>query len=488
MRAAIFALLLAGCYSPSTPSGAYTCGANNGCPSNQTCVCGLCVTNPADAVCALTVDVGSAPISIAEHATFPVTITAQNANGSTSAGYNGTVALSFELPDHSTWCDVSPAQVQLQNGTATVNVSLNRETTPPQQPALTARFLSVSGSAATITVVAPPLTRDTNPVVAPLSGGSTFGWGHGAVFTPNVSKSGGAYTMYFGSNITPAAGTSIGVASSTDGINFTPTSAPIIPGDANHLYTMPSMYAAPDGIAVLVSDAPSADVMRDGATIARSVSPDGKTGFSKPTPRVVDCANLRYCIGKQAFPYVLPDPNLTPADGGVPMGWLAYFAGASPQPRPLTGDPPEIFSIGLATSSDGKTFLPEPAAVLNGDLGGESQLLAPVVWLDGHVYKMLYSFARSRDSGAAMCKLSIGYATSSDGRYWVRSPSNSPTAPIEGPTTGTGWDAADVGFLAGSVVGEDSQSIALYYTVYREVTTLLGPACIPNGIGRATRP
>ncbi len=127
--------------------------------------------------------------------------------------------------------------------------------------------------------------------------------------------------------------------------------------------------------------------------------------------------------------------------------------------------------------------------MLNGDLGGESQLLAPVVWLDGKVYKMLYSFARARDTGAPPCKLSVGYATSSDGRYWVRSPSNSPTAPIEGPNPAlSGWDAADAGFIAGSVVVDDTQAIALYYTVYHAVYVLGVPVCVPNGIGRATRP
>jgi len=179
---------------------------------------------------------------------------------------------------------------------------------------------------------------------------------------------------------------------------------------------------------------------------------------------------------------VVPDPDLIGSDG-KPGAWLMYFTGSSP--APVAGSTVgAIAAVGLASSVDGKTFVVEPSPVLNGDLGGEATIFAPQILIEGSVYKMWYSFSRARDGGTVRCKTSIGYATSSDGRYWVRSPSNTPTAPIEGPS-GSGWDALDVGFLAGSVLRADDGSLALYYTLYRDGGV---DGCIPNGIGRAVRP
>jgi hypothetical protein len=106
---------------------------------------------------------------------------------------------------------------------------------------------------------------------------------------------------------------------------------------------------------------------------------------------------------------------------------------------------------------------------------------------------MWYSYARGQDIMDLqnlcndMNRVQIGYATSSDGFYWIRSPSNPAVA-----VGGTGWDADSRALLSGSVVPRDGKSttsgFALYYTTFRTVSFLGFPVCVPSGIGRATRP
>ena len=134
----------------------------------------------------------------------------------------------------------------------------------------------------------------------------------------------------------------------------------------------------------------------------------------------------------------------------------------------------------------------EPAPILSSDLTGEAVLLAPRVIVDGTVFKMFYSYARAQDimDISNLCNsnnhVRIGYATSSDGFYWIRSPSN-PAVEVGG----TGWDADSNALIVGSVVPRDgistSSGFALYYTTFRNVPVLFN-ACLPSGIGRATRP
>jgi len=128
---------------------------------------------------------------------------------------------------------------------------------------------------------------------------------------------------------------------------------------------------------------------------------------------------------------------------------------------------------------------------LSSDLTGEAVLLAPRVIVDGTVFKMFYSYARAQDIKDLqnLCdtnnRVQIGYATSSDGFYWIRSPSNPAVA-----VGGGGWDGASTALITGSVVPRDGKStssgFALYYTTLQAVSVL--NICLPVGIGRATRP
>jgi hypothetical protein len=494
MRLLLFALALASCYSPNPPSGAYLCGVDGSCPSSQSCVCGQCVRKAADAACAFTVNASGAGTPN-EHQQFSITVTAYQQDKTTPAsGYNGTVDLSFRLPDGSKWCDVTPSTATLSGGSATLSVSLNRETIPPQTPLLTATGPGgASGSTGKVVVLAPPLVKDDTAIVDPAHAGAAFGWADAVVAEPAVIKvPGEGYRMYFtgaGSGTT-----GIGVATSTDGKSFTAKPAPVLTVTPGTFYSMSvtsaAVYpAAGGGWSMLFAGgtmAFSGDNVNDQLGIASSadglstfvVGNGGNPVLRNSMPGPPDC---NYCADSLDFPSVLPLPAA--ADGGTSdSGTLMFFAARQKG---------SLESIARA-SLQGTRWVPEPSPVLEGDVGGEALLLAPVVLLDGSVYKMWYSFARLADfkTGQSFCDtpVYIGYATSSDGLYWVRSPSNRNALGL----TATGWDAGMPALLAGSVIplGDDpSSGVALYYSVWRKTTVGATMVCIaPNGIGRATRP
>jgi hypothetical protein len=207
-------------------------------------------------------------------------------------------------------------------------------------------------------------------------------------------------------------------------------------------------------------------------------SADGMSAFPAIAPIVsrTDCA---YCDTTVDFPSVIADP--------AGSGYIMFFSSAH-----AVGSG-SVAEIGRAESSDGRTFVAEPAPVLSSDLTGEAVLLSPRVIVDGTVFKMFYSYARAQDimDLQNLCNtnnsVQIGYATSSDGFYWIRSPSNPAVA-----IGGSGWDSDSRALITGSVVPRDGKSassgFALYYTTFRNFSYFGFPVCGPNGIGRATRP
>src|SRR5262245_7351262 len=127
MRQRLASLLLvvplAACFNPSPQSGAYRCDpSDKGCPPGQHCTCGLCVKQDSDAACSFKVELGTGVSrGVNEHQQFPVTITALDNKQNTASGFNGTVQLSFSLPNQSTWCDVTPSSVVMHGGSASVS-------------------------------------------------------------------------------------------------------------------------------------------------------------------------------------------------------------------------------------------------------------------------------------------------------------------------------------------------------------------------------
>jgi hypothetical protein len=492
-------VLLVGCYAPAAPSGAYRCStADSACPVGQHCVCSLCVNHDQDAACGFAVDATQAGSGVAEHQSFAVEISALQKGGDPAGGFNDTVTLSFVLPDGSPWCDVKPATVKLDKGKATAMVTLNRETIPPQKPKLRAVFAGNQGESAGIQVVAPAFTKDAAAVVPPVGAARSFGWSETFVAEPAILHDATGYRMYFiGYSLRAGARTSIGLATSTDGRSFTAQPQPVWgPADGSWYSGSvqgPAPFFTQKGISLgFTGTEMTADLTPKGqigvATssdgISFTVGNGGQPSIHRDTP--MHMADCDYCSDGIDFATVLDDPG-NPGSGTGPAGKLMFFSGSSTA---------RTAAIGRASSSDdGKTWTPEPAPVLQGDIGGEAILIAPHVLLDGSVFKMWYSFARLQDvlnSTADLCgtPVHVGYATSSDGFYWVRSPSNSKSPAIA--KTDNGWDAGVNALVAGSAVpldGNDpANGIALYYTTLRHVVENdPGSLCVANGIGRSTR-
>lgn len=480
---------LAGCYAPSPPGGAYRCGPEGDCPSGQHCTCGLCVNQDAQAACGLTIDVSQAPDPVEEHAGFTITLHALGPDKLSPAGaFNGSAELA------STWGDVTPSTAQFTAGKATLTVSLNRETIPPQAATLTAAIGAATASSAAINVVTPRFTRDPTPVVPPPPTSGAFGFADVIVAEPNVIKVGNQFRMYFTGVHSGSKGAAIGVATSTDGKTFIPPDAPILQGGENGLSALiasPTVFNGPSGLAMVLLG--SGVIFSDAFVLA--TSSDGNTfaaaNGGMPIMSKSDCNTKHpYCQGGLSFPGVNVDPEVG-ADGV--KRWLMYFSAAKGTTL-LSGFP----DIARASSTDGIHFVPEAAPVLASDFSDEVVLLSPRVMVDGKVLKMFYSTARKGDLGNTglvgellFCdptnKVRVGYATSTDGLFWVRSPSN-PVVEVGG----AGWDSDAHGLLVGAALptdGKNAQSgIAVYYSTFRTRMTPSGPACEPDGIGRATRP
>ena len=360
-------MMLAGCYSPAPPDGAYTCSSvDSSCPSGYHCTCGLCVKKDADAACSFKVtfdgQAAGDKITVSEHQPFAVTLQALDGKGAPASGFGGSCKLA------SSWGDVSPTSVALKNGAASVMVQLNRETLSPAVATLTASFVGGSkGASPGVNVKAPVFVLDANEINPP------FGWATLFAAEPNVTKVGSIYKMYFVGQSAGKGG--FGLATSTDGKTFTAMPDPVLQSPVSDLIYSPSVFA--NGTLMAYAS---------GAGIALASSADG-SAFSAVSPSVLGTSQCSYCSGQATFPQILPDSLADIPDGGVPP-YLMFFSA-------IRAD--GAVSIGRASSPDGMTWQAEPAPILSGDLSGEAVLLSPRVLIDGTVYKMWYSFARNID-------------------------------------------------------------------------------------------
>jgi hypothetical protein len=492
--AVLMAFIAIGCFSPSPPPGAYRCSAaDSSCPSGQHCTCGLCVKTDDQAACSFRVRLPVLPTgqphAYNEHEPFALTVTAIGTDNRTAtANFNGTVTLS------ASWGDVVPSTLTIQGGSGTGMVSLNRETLDPQTATITATFGVNKGTSGKVSIHAQPFTRDATAVVPVPTPAAPFAFADTLVSQSDVVHNSSGWRLYFGGFSNNRKDYSFGVASGSDGKSFTPLSATPILSTGSADFTMksiysPSVFATSGGMFNMALQGNGNDIapnMPAPSRIGIATSPDGTSAFTvanngMPVLTERDCA---YCSKEVQFPAVIPDPTTATPDGGAATSWIMFF-NATQANGPV--------SIGRASSTDGVHFTAEPAPLLSGDVFGEAILLSPRVLLDGSVYKMWYSFAKLGDVNTTdfcLSKAGVGYATSSDGFYWIRSPSN----PVMVGDT-NGWDAGITAFLVGSVVPSDGQDahngITLYYSTFRQTTVTFKTGsvttCLPNGIGRATR-
>jgi hypothetical protein len=495
-RLAIAALFFAGCYSPSPPDGAYLCSSSDqACPSGQHCTCGQCVKKDSAAACSFTVTTPAPDgkkLDVDEHEQFALQIAAVAKDGTPATGYNGTVKLT------SSWGDVNPATVQLSNGAANPMIALNRETLDPAVAVVSASAAGNSGKSGGIDVHAPCTMCSSHFAVDPDEILPTmlkpFGWAELFAAEPAIVKQGSIYTMYFLGQGTGKYG--FGLATSTDGKNFTPASDPVLQGNPllDIIYS-PTVFPGGPGFYLAYGD--NQGILLASSTDGKSFSPVNLGAPVLAASKMVGS----YYQNQVMFPQVMADPS-------QPDTQVMFFSAFQQS----------SVSIARASSTDGVTWTPEPAPLLSSSLSGEQILLSPRVMLDGTVWKMWYSYANLADlpncltpggcPAGSSCNLTtgscqptdaadgffsfcqgttrvqVGYATSADGFFWTKSTKN-PALSIE--EVGGGARAIVVSSVLPLDGVDGSSGNALWFSTFRK-TPAQNNRCIPNGIRRATRP
>jgi hypothetical protein len=476
----VAALAALGSCQPTPPPGSYLCSPEDlACPGSQHCTCGLCVDRDSQAACSLevtaAVDAATPP---SEHQSFGLTITALGPTGIPST-FSGTVQLSAQQGD------VRPTSVQLDGGSVVILASLNREADPGD--VITARFAGVQGFSAPIPVIAPPLLADDVPTLnadAPFGAGS---WASQVRYASvYIGQTGAFEAVFVGSNASDLAAVGHAVSQDAGGGPFVadgspawgPTGAGGFPPDVQQ----PSVYYADDGGQMLAysrvnSQGLDLAVIEQGHYVALPC--DGGSC-------VVQCA---FCSQPGFDPDVIVVPGELDASCHGAPSWRMYFQAVK------RVDGTNIPAVGVATSCDGVNFTPFPNPVLvGGDLFSQV-IFAPHVLLDGHVFKMWFTFSTDaidtavfQNFCASSTNAGIGYATSSDGLLWVPSHSNPVLPPSAAPWWGLGATARTLRVT--SVLPTDgldpNNGISVYYT-----PDLGSPAdagvCAPGGLGRAVR-
>jgi hypothetical protein len=438
-------------------------------------------------------------------------VQALDENGQPATAFNGAVTLS------STWGDVrvcasstscpsasSAPTVQLTAGVAKgQSISLDRETSPPQSAILRASFAAAVGTSGSlrITVNSPVFTRASAPLIAPVTGpANAWGWADVAVGAPYVLPTAGQFQLFVLGYLASGVGTvpAIGSGSSSDGKSFTPDAMPIVQAsDPSAAASIGSPAAIVDvtGLHLYYARAGALAGYAGFDTLESESAPGFMGPYSSPTVALdltstpSDCP---YCLALDA-PALIADP--TPAlNGGVASAKILYFSTVQSN---TTGGSGTQLSIVRAYAADGINFAVDPSPLIK-STSEEAIIYAPRVLVDGTVFKMWYSYETALETVGSLSPCAtpgayrVGYATSSDGYFWVRSPRNlgaaQPAAAAEAPAmdvSTTGWDA-NASVLVGSVVPTDgvdpANGLSLYYSPFSGTTL----KCLPNGVGLAT--
>ena len=220
------------------------------------------------------------------------------------------------------------------------------------------------------------------PDAAPLVAGA-FGWAT-RTLSSSVVHDGTQFRMYFIGE--RAAGHAIGLATSPDGRTFTAAPDPVFPPTPS-MFTLSSLVAyRSDESWQLVFSASDPSGTPRGLGVA--TNPDGLGPFvlansGKPILQRGDCS---YCDQLVWFPSILRAKD----------EWLMFFnalrcnnAGGG-----CLGFYNVSLSIARASSTNGLDYIPLPAPVVTGDVGGEQYLSSPKVVIDGSIYKMWYAYTK----------------------------------------------------------------------------------------------
>jgi hypothetical protein len=255
-----------------------------------------------------------------------------------------------------------------------------------------------------------------NPVLEP----SGSGWDDFAVRSPSVVKVGGTFYMYYEGVDSATRQTSIGLATSTDGVTWTKSPDPVLtPGAGTAWDSFSLRYPAVhhDGAAFRMWYSGSGN----GCGIGYATSADGVTWAKHPAP-VIACGDFgsQYAVGSVVMRNGL---------------FLMYT-------RQAIGTALNRFhsSDGVTWSSDGSLSI---------DLDTVGTLQRPVVVVDGDQYRMLVyrhrGYVAGIVGGADLYKSGVAYLTSADGMTWVGANDDQSPAVVFGEGPFAAWDRPGVG-------------------------------------------
>ncbi|MSP60990.1 MAG: exo-alpha-sialidase [Myxococcales bacterium] len=481
----VTALLAAGCYRPSAPSGSYECDASNLCPSNLQCICGMCVSGEDAAACSLTIAIdpscpagaGDSCVAV-EGRPFKVNLAAFTRTG-TPSKYSGPAVIG------SSWGHArTPTRFTMSGGVANgIEVTLDRATPLNTAAVLNVRAGSGVGLSERSVLVDPPrLTVDPGPVLD-----TSAGWARAWIGHPAIDRSASGYTLYFagvpGVFMDPHA--KLGVATSSDGKQWNVAATPLFTSaDNGHFFSPSVLRSAPDEVRLFFSHIPkNKDAAAD---VFMATSSDGGKTFGAAATVLSPLRCVATGCGGTGilYPWALLDP--------IGKGWLLYY---TQFPNDMTG---RTSTLALARSGDrGASWHLDPVPVpQSGALFSISVAESARVVYDAEsdLYRMWYAQITDPTNPTAVCKTVIQYATSADGLFWTGtrggaalSVADVPWAPAHNSQPPNPSGPVD-GLAPGAIEPPDPATGKTGYTVWFSPTTSASGFCFPLSIGRASRP
>jgi len=265
----------------------------------------------------------------------------------------------------------------------------------------------------------PILTAGTSSATSTMGEEAIVNWDQSGVSQPNIIKDGSTYAMWFmgwdASDIWR-----IGYATSTYGFNWTKYSGnPVLDVGSSGSWDAGSVYKPS-----VIKEGNTYKMWYQGyssmSRIGYATSTDGINWTKHPNNPVLDLGS------SGAWDYHGVGEPTVIKDGTLYKMWYAGYDGW-------------WWRIGYATSTDGInwTKYSNNPVLSEGAVGSweEGHVGTPSVIKDGSTYHMLYGSKDSSDISR------IGYATSSDGIQWTKSPNNPELNPGLGNQQ---WDNGDV--------------------------------------------
>jgi hypothetical protein len=273
------------------------------------------------------------------------------------------------------------------------------------------------------------------PVVKP----SASGWDGFTLRSPAALFNGGTYFLYYEGADSTDFHDSIGLATSPDGVTFTPAGAPVVAASASSPSWMSRDARAP----MVLHDATGFRMWffgGDGAgtQLGHATSSDGRAWTVSPAACTIQSGSAPlFGFGTGAI-----------VSDGSKLVWF-YGSGGS---------------IGRATSTDGLAWSDQGMVLTPSTAGNPLSFATPAAIYESGTYRLWYTVAESLGGGAgnpsSVYAVRIGHATSSDGVTWTTLGSDF------APGAAGAWDRPAVGHAS---VVHDGSGYLLFYAGGRAV-------------------